>query len=527
MNMKLLQNNYQRIAKSLGAALTALKIGKMTWLCAAACVCIAAAMSGLAVFRKLPTQGHANVKQWEPQAAIDSTRFDSPMAAPRLEDESQRLGIIQMPSNAPSIDALIAEKGAAFYPSRISTGGKQLTGEMFLKPETCKECHGNIYNEWAQSIMSHSWNDPIYRAILKLASVATGGAVDNFCIGCHSPIGLTTGTAYAQSLETASSGVDCESCHTVSSITGLGNGSIVLSPYSNSRPIKYGPRNDALSPFHDTTYSDLHRKSEFCATCHNVTHPFNKLAVERTYDEWRDSYYHGAGIGCQECHMSAGPGESERPAQSAVNGKVRPRVFAHTFTGANVTLHRYFKEEEKVGRVTKMLKSAAIIKFVDEPETVKAGETLVIRVKVENVGAGHKLPTGFPEGREVWIDFQVRDGEGNELYRLGEVKDGHTEKGTKSFKATLGDPNGNVVDLNVWEADRVLSDTRILPKGFAEVEYVFKVPECIEGKLNIVADLLYMSFPQYVLDKLFGKDIMKSDITVMGSVHKEVQVTHS
>src|SRR5262249_4140150 len=147
------------------------------------------------------------------------------------------------------------------------------------------------------------------------------GKIDNFCVGCHSPIGLTTGTARALGTETSSSGVDCESCHTVSRISGLGNGSIVLTPVTHNRPVKYGPRNDAMSPFHDTTYSALHTNSDFCATCHNVTHPINHLAVERTYDEWRDSYYHGAGIGCQDCHMSAGPGNSETPGKSAKDGK--------------------------------------------------------------------------------------------------------------------------------------------------------------------------------------------------------------
>ena len=83
------------------------------------------------------------------------------------------------------------------------------------------------------------------------------------------------------------------------------------------------------------------------------------------------------------------------------------------------------------------------------------------------------------------------------------------------------------MDLNVWEADRILSDTRILPKGFAEVEYAFAVPADATGKLTIIADLNYMSFPQYVLDDLFGKDVMKSEIIRMGSLRKEVQITKS
>ena len=434
------------------------------------------------------------------------------------------LGIILTESNEPKFDPMIAEKGAPFYPSRIATDVNLATTGMFMRAEACRECHTNIYNQWSHSIMSHSWNDPIYRAILNRAAVATGGAVDNFCIGCHSPIGLTTGTAFAQTLETRSAGVDCESCHTVSRISGLGNGSIVLTPLSHNRPLKFGPRRDALSPFHDTTYSDLHTKAEFCATCHNVTHPFNRLAVERTYDEWRDSSYNGEGVTCQSCHMSLGPGMSENPGQSARDGKARPHIFAHTFIGANVTLHKYFNEEDRALDAKRMLQSAATIQFIDAPDVVQAGHTLVMKMRVENVGAGHKLPTGFPEGREVWVDFQVRDDGGREMYRLGAIKNGHTEQGTKSFKAILGDRNGKVVDLNIWEADRILSDTRILPKGFADVEYVVQVPRCYKGTLTLVANLNYMSFPQYILDELFVNEKVQSEIVLMGSIQHVVKV---
>lgn len=76
----------------------------------------------------------------------------------------------------------------------------------------------------------------------------------------------------------------------------------------------------------------------------------------------------------------------------------------------------------------------------------------VIKLKVSNTGAGHKLPTGFPEGREVWVDFTVTDKNGVIVYSLGKVEDGHTEPNTKSFKAILGDKNGDVIDINVWEA---------------------------------------------------------------------------
>jgi len=189
-----------------------------------------------------------------------------------------------------------------------------------------------------------------------------------------------------------------------------------------------------------------------------------------------------------------------------------------------VTLHKHFNEIERAERDRKLLQSAATIELVDPPEEAEAGQNLRVRVKVENVGAGHKLPTGFPEGREAWVDFQVMDEGCNEIFRLGAIKDGHTEEGTKSFKAILGDRSGKVVDLDVWEADRILSDTRILPKGFAQVEYVFQVPRRAKGSLRIVADLNYMSFPQFILDELFGAGTIKSEVVLIGSVTHAVKI---
>jgi len=82
-----------------------------------------------------------------------------------------------------------------------------------------------------------------------------------------------------------------------------------------------------------------------------------------------------------------------------------------------------------------------------------------------------------------------------------------------------------VVDINVWEADRLLSDTRILPYGHADVEYAFTVGGGVRGPLLIRADLYYWPSPQHFIDELLGKGAMKVDIVRMGSVSKEIPLT--
>ena len=81
---------------------------------------------------------------------------------------------------------------------------------------------------------------------------------------------------------------------------------------------------------------------------------------------------------------------------------------------------------------------------------------------------------------------------------------------------------GEVVDINVWEADRLLSDTRIPPDGHADVEYVFNVDDRARGPLLIRADLNYWALPQHVADELLGKDELTVDIVQMGYVSKEI-----
>ncbi|MEJ2765633.1 multiheme c-type cytochrome [Photobacterium sp. MCCC 1A19761] len=402
-----------------------------------------------------------------------------------------------------------------FYPSRASTD-RPLKPEMFESPEVCKGCHGEIYQQWQRSVMAHSWKDPIYQALFKRASQATDGKVDNFCIACHSPIGMTSMNASAATLDQDDNlpGVNCEVCHNIREITGSDNGAYILAP-NRDKHIKLGPRHDANSPYHQTEYSDLHTKSEFCSVCHNVSHPFNSTPIERTYDEWQESAYNEQGVQCQDCHMTPGPGKQTNPGKSAVMGKEREHIYSHAFSGGNSTLHQYFNDPIGAELAREMLHSAATVEFIALPESLVAGELATIQVKVSNVGAGHKLPTGFPEGREIWVDFTVRSSEQAPIYRSGAVVDGQTEPGTKSFKVTLGDKNGDVVDLNVWEVDRILSDTRILPHGYTIVEYTFLVPDNIHGKLSLEAKLNYWPFSQHLVDELLGEGELTVDIVTM------------
>lgn len=411
-----------------------------------------------------------------------------------------------------------ASEDLPYFPSRINSDDhRDLAKENFQKPEVCGSCHTDIYQQWKESMMAKSWDDPIYRALLKRTSEVTDGKLDYFCTGCHTPIGMTTGQITSQGNQQDLSaestdplpGVDCESCHNISKRIGLDNGGFHIGFDVEDRPVKYGPRSDSVSPFHDTQYSELHTRSDFCAACHNVTHPFNNVPIERTYDEWLESAYAIENIGCQDCHMSSYRGKA------AIMGPERDDIASHAFPGGNTTILKHLGLQEGAEAGRKMLKTAAKIEILPNSQGIKKGEINIFSVKVSNTGAGHKLPTGFPEGREIWIDFTVKDGRGDIIYRLGAISDGKTEAGTKNFKVHLGNAQGKEVEIEVWDVTHIISDNRILPRGYSIEEfYVAIAPDSI-GPFNISAKLNYWPFSQALADELVGEDIIAVDIVEM------------
>ncbi len=444
--------------------------------------------------------------------------FAFPKMAFSVEDINLKWNDLNMGGSSGMMEAM------PHYPHRANTHSDVVINkDDFMDAATCGSCHTEIYQQWKNSMMAYSWDDPIYRAVLKLASEATDGAVDSFCTGCHTPIGLTSNQISSEFNRTPIDqeehrlpGVDCESCHNMSGRTGIDNGAYQLSLQKNQRPIKLGPRADAVSPFHDTAYSEFHTRSDFCGTCHNVTHPFNNVPIERTYDEWLESSYAKEGIDCQSCHMKTYEGKA------AIMGPERPNVVSHAFTGGNSTVLSHLGSEYAADMARKFLQSAAEIEFYKFSGELKTGGNNRITVKVKNVGAGHKLPTGFPEGREIWVDFSITDRFGSEVYRLGKIQNGKTEPNTRNFKVHLGDKNGDEVDIAVWDVTHIISDNRILPKGYGLAEFDVYLPKETEGPFTLNATLNYWAFPQALVDYLLGEGAMKVDVVKMTEINMVV-----
>lgn len=383
-------------------------------------------------------------------------------------------------------------------------------------PTVCGGCHNEIYEQWNGSMHSNAWKDPVFLKLYAMASEETKGLTDSFCVRCHVPVGLLKDEippADGSKLSNISKkGIQCDFCHTVNGSNGIGNGAYISSPGK----IKRGPLKDSASSYHETAYSDLHTKSEFCGMCHDVTHPVNEKPIERTYTEWKESPYNTGdpktSIYCQDCHMRQKPGlpstgATERrnnPGKDAKGGPDREHIYTHYFAGGNALLPGILGSQDHNLLAIERLQNAARIDIIT-PEKVKAGETAIIKVKVTNIGAGHKLPTGLTEAREMWLEVSVKDAKGNEIFRSGALdKDGNVDPNAVIYRTVLGDAAGNPT-LKVWAADHVISDTRIPPKGYSIEKYYFSLPESAQGPLTIEAKLYYHTASQSLSDLLFGK----------------------
>ncbi|NTU70513.1 MAG: hypothetical protein HGB10_01620 [Coriobacteriia bacterium] len=358
-------------------------------------------------------------------------------------------------------------------------------------------CHGVLLRDWQESMHSQALTDPIFRAKLAETEAAAGKKLGKFCRRCHAPVAYMTGQDGKDTLTPAAGqGVVCSFCHQVTSLTKpLANVPHLLEPTGVLR----AQLKDAQAP-HFTQYSALHESSRLCGGCHNVNHPGNGLKLETTYDEWEASPQAAKGIQCQDCHMSeAPPIVGPTTGFAAENAPQRSNIYRMTFAGAQVALGN-------AARATALLKSAAKIELV-VPEIVGTAKADA-KVTITNVGAGHYLPTGLTDERQMWLSVVLVDSDGVE-----------TEIGRRQFGTEFKDAKGQH-PVGVPEATGIAKDDRIPPMKSVSETYAFTLSKGVESG-EVVARLLYKSVP----DELARKANVENPTTVMTEAAIRVYAT--
>lgn len=379
---------------------------------------------------------------------------------------------------------------------------------------------------------AQAYQDTLFQKMLRMAAREAGEETARSCLKCHAPLAYLSKefppVDGSRMTPISKRGVQCDFCHTITGFDGQdpGDGNYMVTPGK----VKFGPYdNAAFCQKHENKYSPLHKASAFCGICHQYSHPESDVTLIGTYEEWDDSEYNkedpDQNVECQHCHMS--PGITKfvaRPGKNDLKGPDRKHVAMHSFIGVNSLFSgqdlmfapKDFEKERKE-IILKRLRAAASLEIVS---AVKAGQVLDIIVKVSAVGAGHKFPTGTPE-REAWLEVTVLDEQGATIYHTAEPGT-YREGETGVFRLVIGDKAGKET-YKMWEARRVLSDSRLKPKEVREVRYKISVPSDAALPLKVMVRLLYRAVPPRVTDVAFGKNKMRAPVMEMVTQTHHVQ----
>ena len=392
----------------------------------------------------------------------------------------------------------------------------------------CNACHGEQADDWLLSDMAKSAQNERVFSLYKGTDVKgnpTGGGYrdDNPnkagpCANCHAPaaaINAPDDTRLDQVEGVAREGVFCDVCHKIRDVKiggGLGVGGAVQLQRQPAwlNFFAFGPFDDYLGGPMLTTFNPLLTQARFCGGCHEYVNDHG-VTVQSTYSEWAEmSGADPDALQCQDCHMKKKfgkeyQGEPEGMAKilndehvAANHGTWRPKskIFPHTFHGGR----EYAKEAADLEITTSQVE----------------GE-LVVKARIDNVNAGHALPTGMPFRHMILVVDATVDGK-NLAQTAGPTVPDYGGKGGapedlagkpgKGFARVLGDDT-DARNVPFWRATREIEDTRIRPAEFDEFELRFEVPEA-GGAAKVSAQLVYRrTFRKMNVERKWGeKDLV-------------------
>lgn len=418
----------------------------------------------------------------------------------------------------------IEKKGSAFHSEEWTNSAK------------CKSCHSEIFEQWSNSNHKHiAGSNPYYMVMETLAGEVEGQEFREWCMGCHNPSALSVGfgkSTHAMDGNFVSNehfengaktllkdfkehdnfrleeGVSCITCHQITDAKSKGNASFTLSLERQKYAFEdsdsdlgrwFGEKLINANPkVHKESYSkELYKESKYCASCHDEFHPQNGIKIVSTFEEWEKSPYNNPEDKtkhktCIDCHMTYLKDDKFAPLKgtSTDGGVVKDDVKVHYFAGSNHFLAG-LRDKEHEEQTLQLLRTSAKLDI-----DIKDG---VLEVGVKNIGAGHHLPTGVADFRELWLEVEVKDREGRVILSSGKLNnDGEIEDGSRLFQKVFGDESGKPVGLLFWKYKTLLSDTRI-PAGERRAER-FELAKDALYPLKASVKLNFRIYPQWVTD---------------------------
>jgi len=249
---------------------------------------------------------------------------------------------------------------------------------------TCRTCHPNHYREWSVSAHAYAQLSPVFNAMQAVITRNTEGSNGDFCIRCHTQVGMNIGESTFMSnmdrTPTSREGITCIVCHRLRNDYSKVSGRFALVTGSILTPV-YGPTGDAelkrvLSQpdtyrvvTNDTAGRKIHtdiekfsalRTPAFCGSCHDVN-LFNGFRLEEAFSSFKNSAAAHRGETCQDCHMGVIPGKKsgyrEEPAAIVGGVPTKPRRRTnHMFAGPDYSIvnRGFFPHNDKAAALATM-----------------------------------------------------------------------------------------------------------------------------------------------------------------------------
>jgi hypothetical protein len=247
-----------------------------------------------------------------------------------------------------------------------------LISDRFPPATKCAACHPKHYREWSVSPHAYAQLSPVFNAMHGTILKRTNGTQGDFCIRCHTPVGMNLGEPLFMSNmdrhPTSREGVTCIVCHRVDKDYGRISGRLAMVEGDIFDHV-FGPSGDAelKKCLEDKTkcrvneergkrgraiHSDVTEfpqltEPEFCGTCHDVRLR-NGFRLEDAFSEYNYSPAALNGITCNDCHMGKEPGVvsgyENGPAAVIGGGRGKPyesgarKLTSHLFPGPDYSV---------------------------------------------------------------------------------------------------------------------------------------------------------------------------------------------
>lgn len=366
-----------------------------------------------------------------------------------------------------------------------------------------------------------------------MARETEGEAFGQWCQGCHMPQQVMNGqtdlpkgshmfeqggasliAAHQKGESVVEEGTGCVLCHRITKLEDAGGNSAFTvnlkdresyvfedAPGGSLQHWLAERQINARPAMHKASYQkDFYRDAALCKSCHNEFAPGTGANIVNTWDEWEKSSFAKAEDPakrrtCIDCHMNPTPGNGGAPVagQSTENGTVKERLYRHNFTGAQhqlVGLRSATLEQESLS----LLRSSATLSARIENQS---GQPALV-VRVANTGAGHALPTGVADFRELWLELTVTDASGKLVLQSGQPVNGAVPEDARLFRKVFGDAEGKPVGLKFWRYAKLLEDTRIPADGWRDEAW--PLPADAQGPFKADIKLNFRTYPKWVND---------------------------